>query len=111
LGAFASAPAFFSESSMITKYDDLEIRCPMLGHPLNFSYCRSTDGNTPCRNILNCWFQRLPVERFVQDYFPVETLEKLTAPPKPKVLSLVELIEKAQASKKNGIIPCQDMQQ
>ncbi|MBN1558608.1 hypothetical protein JW998_00045 [candidate division KSB1 bacterium] len=96
---------------MITKYDDLDIRCPQLGHPLNFSYCRSTHNNTPCRNILNCWFQRLPVERFVQDHFPAGTIEKLTTPPRPKLQSLVELIEKAQAAKKNGVIPCHDMKQ
>ncbi|MBN1465596.1 hypothetical protein JXA02_07550 [candidate division KSB1 bacterium] len=96
---------------MITQYDAFEIRCPMLGHPLTFSYCRSTDGNTPCRNIMNCWFQRLPVEQFIQDHFPFGTLEKLTTPPKPKMQSLLELIEKAKATKKNGDIPCRDVAQ
>jgi hypothetical protein len=90
---------------MLTQYDNLEIRCPMLGHPLNFSYCRSTDGDKPCRRIFNCWFQRMPVEQFIDDNFPAGTKEKLNAPPKPKVLSLVELIEKAQKSKKNGVVP------
>ena len=87
---------------MIDQYDDLKIRCPMLGHPLNFSYCRSTDKDRPCRNIFHCWYQRLPVQQFVQTHFPAGTIEKLAAPPKPKMLSLLELIEKAQATKKNG---------
>lgn len=94
---------------MITEHDHLEIRCPMLGHPLNFSYCRSTTSNTPCRKIYNCWFQRIPVQEFMQENFSKEVIEQITAPPKPKVLSLFELIQKAQATKKNGTIPQDDV--
>ncbi len=94
---------------MITEYDHLEIRCPMLGHPLNFFYCRSTDSNTPCRKIYNCWYQRFPIQHFMQAHFEPDDLDKITAPPKPKVLSLLELIEKAQMTKKNGIIPHKDV--
>jgi len=95
---------------MITDYDHLEIRCPMLGHLLKFSYCRTTDGNTPCRSIFNCWFQRIPVQQFIQDNFPKGTVEKITAPPKPKMQSLLELIEKAKNTKKNGIIAKEDIE-
>ncbi|MBN1482527.1 hypothetical protein EH223_10820 [candidate division KSB1 bacterium] len=94
---------------MITQYDHLEIRCPMLGHPLKFFYCRTTDGNTPCRRIFNCWYQRIAVQDFVYDHFPQEIIATITAPPKPKMLSLVELIQKAQQSKKNGGIPQKDV--
>jgi hypothetical protein len=95
---------------MITDYDHLEIRCPMLGHPLYFSYCRTTDGKSPCRRIFNCWFQRLPVQQFIQDHYPKGILEKLSAPPKPKMQSLLELIEKAQNTKKNGVIAQEDIE-
>lgn len=95
---------------MITQYDHLEIRCPTLGHPLSFSYCRTTDGDKPCRRIYNCWFQRIPIEKYMQTYFPKETIDNIVAPPKPKMLSLVELIEKARQTKKNGDIPQDDIQ-
>ena len=94
---------------MITDYDKKEIRCPMLGHPLNFSYCRTTDGATPCRRIYNCWFERLPIQQFMQEHFPQDVLDKLAEPPKPKMLSLFELIEKAKQTKKNGTIPQDDV--
>jgi len=90
---------------MITDYDHLEIRCPMLGHPLTFSYCRSTVGNTPCRKIFNCWFERFPIQDFMQNNFDQHIIDNLIAPPKPKMLSLLELIEKAQSTKKNGSFP------
>ena len=95
---------------MITEFDTLEIRCPMLGHPLNFSYCRSTDSNTPCRKIYNCWYQRIPVQQFVKEHFSQEIIEKITAPPQPKMLSLLELVEKAKQTKKNGGIPHDDVE-
>lgn len=94
---------------MITDYDHLEIRCPMLGHPLNFTYCRTTDGTTPCRRILNCWFERIPIQQFMQENFPPSVIERLAEPPKPKMVSLFELIEKAQKMKKNGTIPHEDI--
>ena len=94
---------------MITKYDNQEIRCPMLGHPLHFSYCRTTDGTTPCRRIYNCWFERLPIQQFMQDNFSQDVLNAITAPPKPKTVSLFELIEKAKQTKKNGTIPHEDV--
>lgn len=85
---------------MISQYDKLEIRCPMLGHSLHFSYCRSTVGENPCRRIFDCWFQRFPVQDFMQKHFSKEILDKLSAPPKAKMLSLIELIEQA---KKNNV--------
>lgn len=87
----------FSEPIMIDQYDDLETRCPMLGHPLTFRYCRTTSGDTPCRRLLDCWFERIPVREYADEYFSAETLAKLTAPPKPKMLTLLELIEQAKA--------------
>ena len=86
---------------MITDYDDQEIYCRMLGHPLRFSYCRSTDGNTPCRKILNCWFQRFPVQEFIHQHFTEESLQEITAPPKNKILSLLELIERSDPHSNN----------
>jgi len=87
---------------MNTEHDDQEIYCRMLGHPLRFSYCRSTDGNAPCRKIIDCWYQRFPVEKFLHDNFPKSVLEKIGAPLRDKVLTLLELIEQADRSRNNS---------
>ena len=83
---------------MISDYDNLEIRCPILGHEIKFQYCRSANLGLPCKKILDCWFQRFPVEDFLNNHFPKEKLKSIFEPQKPKLVSLVELINQAQAS-------------
>lgn len=84
---------------MIRDYDDLEIYCRMLGHPLTFSYCRSTEGNTPCRRIIDCWFQRIPVQKYLEENFSDEALQQISSPPRDKVLTILELIEQAEKNR------------
>jgi hypothetical protein len=68
----------------------------MLGHYLTFSYCRQTDSSQPCRKIFDCWFEKLDIEQFIKENFTEEQITALLAPPKPKMVSLVELIRQAQ---------------
>jgi len=84
---------------MITEYDDLEIYCRMLGHPLNFLYCRTTDGSKPCAKILDCWYKRIPIREFAEENFSSQILEQLNAPPTNRLHSILELIEKAEKGK------------
>jgi len=86
---------------MIDQYDQLEIRCPMLGHPLKFSYCRSTTDGKPCRKIRDCWYTRIPIQDFLQQHFASDVLRGFDAAPRAKVSSLVELIEQAKARNEN----------
>lgn len=95
---------------MIQQFDHLEIRCPILGHPLHFSYCRCTQGNVPCRKILDCWHQRIPIQQFVHQHFDRETVQRLVAAPKPKLMSILEIAQRAKASKKNGTIPTKEIE-
>jgi hypothetical protein len=88
---------------MIDQYDHLEIRCPMLGHPLNFHYCRTTTRAVPCRKLFDCWYERLPVQEFAAEFFDQQTIAAMVQPPPPKILSLLELIERARASQKNSV--------
>jgi hypothetical protein len=84
----------------LEKYDALEIRCRLLGHQIPFRYCRSSTENLPCRKIMDCWWGRMDVETYLKENFtPDELNRSVFAEPKPKIASLVELIEKA---KKNG---------
>lgn len=68
----------------------------MLGHSLEFSYCRTTGSNVPCRKILDCWWESFDVKSFLCAHYGDDLVEEITAPPPGKVLSLIEMIREAQ---------------
>lgn len=76
-------------------------RCPRLGNPVPFDYCEVCgDEQQPCFKILDCWWEHFDVVRYLKDNLPEDQFNRLMAArPKPKVTSLVELIE--QAKKRN----------
>ena len=77
-------------------------RGPRLGNPVPFHYCQICgDEKQPCFKILDCWWEHFDVVRFLKDKLPEEQFNRLMeARPKPKIASLVELIE--QARKRNA---------
>jgi len=80
--------------------DEYTVRCPRLGHQISFSYCRSENRGIPCFKTLDCWFNHFQVEAFLRSELTTEEWEKaFSAPPKTKLLSLVELIEQAKKRK------------
>jgi hypothetical protein len=77
--------------------DSFHIRCPRLGHQITFSYCRSENHGLPCFKTLDCWHTHFEVAEFLRKELPPDTWQKVFAsPPKPKLISLVELIEQAK---------------
>lgn len=74
------------------------IRCPRLGGPISFSYCReSGEDGRPCWKIITCWWEIFDVVSFLRHSMDSESFAALShARPKPKVESLVELIDKAR---------------
>ncbi len=77
--------------------DDFKIRCRKLGHLIYFLYCRRENSGLPCTKIIDCWYEYFPVEEFLRvELTEAEWREVFGKPQKPKVLSLVELIEQAQ---------------
>lgn len=82
--------------------DDYMIRCPRLGHPIAFSYCRRESNTLPCFKILDCWFQHFNVEEYLKTTLSSEEWAELfERPSKTKVQSLIELIE--EAKKRGGL--------
>ena len=77
-------------------YDDREQRCRMLGHPIHFGYCRQLPEGRPCRLILDCWHGWFDVTGFVREHCSAEQIEAIQAPPKPKLATIVDLIEQAR---------------
>ena len=79
-------------------YDALEMRCPRLGGPATFAYCRlHADPSGPCPRILNCWWQRFDVVAYLRPRLAPEAWEGLCRPRQDsKMASLVDLIGAAQ---------------
>ena len=77
--------------------DDYEIRCPRLGHQIYFSYCRKENLGLPCTKTLDCWYNHFLVEEFLRkELTPDEWENVFEKSPKPKMISLVEMIETAK---------------
>jgi len=81
---------------VIDQFDKKDAYCPMLGHVLPFHYCRTMNEGLPCRRILDCWFRRMPIREFIEENFSEEELQRIFQPPKPKMVSLAEIVANAQ---------------
>jgi hypothetical protein len=79
---------------MKEQYDAKEGYCRMLGHTLSFRYCRAMNTGLPCHNILNCWFERFDIETFIAENYSEEELRDIFKPPKMKIATMVEVIDK-----------------
>ena len=89
-----------SEEKIKAPNKDYTIRCPRLGHQINFQYCRIENMGLPCFKILDCWFQHFDVESYLRQDLSSEEWDKtFNRTPKSKVASLLELIEKVKNSK------------
>lgn len=87
---------------MIEQYDDKTIRCPRVGGEVTFRYCRFENNLLPCRWIVRCWQSEMDITTFLAEHYSKEELDRVFALPKPKIESLVDLIEKAKKTKTGG---------
>ncbi len=87
---------------MIEQHDDKMIRCPRIGGYVTFKLCRSEHDFLPCRWVVGCWQEQMNINEFLDEHFSKEDLDKIFTPPKPKMESLVEMIEKAKKVKKEN---------
>jgi hypothetical protein len=76
--------------------DELLTGCPQLGHPVPFTYCTECSDCYPCRKIIECWSHRVDVPGYLTTHYTDEEIAaKILSPPKPKLLQLLELAQKA----------------
>jgi hypothetical protein len=84
------------------QYDHLEIRCPRLGHELNFSYCRREAGDLPCQRTIKCWQTFFPVEAYLRENMSAAEWERFSRQiQEDKLTTLIDLIEQAKARVKS----------
>lgn len=83
--------------------EHFQIRCPRLGHQINFSYCRRENSGLPCFKVVDCWGSHFLVEDYLRRELTAGEWDKVfERRPKSKMLSLVELIEQAKERKKKS---------
>jgi len=81
------------------KQDKRKRRCPKLGSIVELKYCRkhADEKNGICSKIYDCWWEEFDIQDYLKKTTPEETLNKIkNSNTQPKVLSLVELIQKAK---------------
>ena len=78
--------------------DLLERRCPRLGGPVLFSYCKTSgDNHSICWKIFDCWWECFDVVGYLKKSLTEDKFKNLAnSKPKQKIVSLVELIEQAK---------------
>jgi len=85
------------ELPTIPPNEDVRIRCPRLGHQIDFAYCRIENNGLPCFRSLDCWRRLFQVEAYFKERLTEEQwASAFSGPTKPKVLSLLDLIEQAK---------------
>ncbi|MBM4328731.1 MAG: hypothetical protein FJ118_16380 [Deltaproteobacteria bacterium] len=86
-----------TESRSKALYEEREIRCPRLGGPVTFAYCRVENAGRPCPRTIVCWQAYFDAETFFREIMtPEEFAETFLQPPRPKMATLIELIEQAK---------------
>lgn len=75
-------------------------RCPRLGSPVLFAYCRIVgEEGLPCFKVFDCWWEKFDVVGFLRAEMNEADFERLVkTKPKNKMVSLVEIMEKAKAN-------------
>jgi hypothetical protein len=73
-----------------------EVRCPRLGHQIRFDYCRIENFGKPCRKCVSCWSDKFDVRQVLSYPKGDDCEDYFDAPPEPKIVSLIELIERAK---------------
>ena len=82
--------------------DDVQIRCPRLGHEIYFTYCRHENNGLPCFKTLDCWFNYFDVHAHLKENMSKEEFEKVFLnAARPKIHALFDLIQKAKDPEEN----------
>ncbi|MFH1155517.1 MAG: hypothetical protein V1793_17055 [Pseudomonadota bacterium] len=71
--------------------------CRMLGHEVEFSYCRIVKNGLPCHKVLDCWFEQFPVKDYVDCWYSAGEQVIIFEEPKNRMVTLFDLIQQAKA--------------
>lgn len=82
--------------------DALEMwRCPQLGGPVTFEYCRVMNDGLPCPRTVQCWMATFDVVAHLQERFSAEELEKAFGEaPKDRMTRIVDALKRTKGESK-----------
>ena len=83
-----------SINSVIEQHDEKMIRCTRVGGEINFRFCHYENNMLPCRFIVGWRQTHKDINEFLTEHYSEEELERIFVPRKPKMESLVDLMEK-----------------
>lgn len=69
-------------------------RCPMLGGPVPFRHCRTTNDGLPCTKLEACWGAKIDMETFLKTNYTEDEIRLAFAPPPGRVERILETVEK-----------------
>ncbi|MFH1741885.1 MAG: hypothetical protein ABIH23_23020 [bacterium] len=70
----------------LSDYDDRERwRCPQLGGPVTFNYCRRMSSGNPCSRVVECWAGAFDIADYLMKHFSEEDIRQiLSTPPRDR---------------------------
>lgn len=85
------------------EFDLIEFwRCPQLGGPVTFGYCRVMNEGLPCARIIACWGGSVDVAAYLTAAFPERGLEDILAGgSKDRLTRIMEALDRA-AKRREG---------
>ncbi len=99
-------PAVSGGQNLMTEGNDirsLEIRCPRLGGTVTFEYCEIENSGQPCMKAISCWTPYFDIRKVLAKKMGEGNLGAyFDKTPSPKVVTLIELIEKARQTVRNS---------
>ncbi len=67
----------------IDRFDEKEHwRCPQLGGPVPFGYCRRMNRGLPCAQVVACWAGMFEIADFLLQHYSEEDIKKALSSPK-----------------------------
>ncbi len=89
----------FGMPDINTEFDDMRIRCPVLGHPVSFKYCRTTVRDRICRRIKGCWSGIFDVSAFLEKNYSPEELQVFEEVPEDRISLITRIVNEVKARK------------
>jgi hypothetical protein len=72
-------------------------RCPRLGCPVLWGYCRREAGGRPCFKIFDCWWEIFDVQNYLRGDMDDSEFQRLCAArPPAKIAGLLELVDQVK---------------
>lgn len=91
-----------SNKETLTIHDERDMwRCPQLGGPVTFEYCRRMNDKLPCYNLFRCWGEKIDLQTWLTENFTQEEIQQAMAKPaNMRIQSIFDVIQSVKDSSK-----------